>query len=59
MKRKAWYAPRVNATLSAPGPRRLAACRFFFHYELPKMGAWLQVVSTRDMTCADLPEAAF
>jgi hypothetical protein len=38
---------------------RLAACRFFFHYELPKMGAWLQVVSTRDMTCADLPEAAF
>lgn len=38
---------------------RLAAARFFFHYELPKTGAWLQVVRARDRTCADLPEAAF
>ncbi len=38
---------------------RLAACRFFFHYELPKTGAWLQVVSSRDQTCAALPEEAF
>ncbi|WP_296869596.1 acyl-CoA dehydrogenase [Tibeticola sp.] len=38
---------------------RLAAARFFFHYELPKIGAWLQVVRARDRTCADLPEAAF
>jgi butyryl-CoA dehydrogenase len=38
---------------------RLAAMRFFFHYELPKIGAWLQVVSRRDATCADLIEAAF
>jgi butyryl-CoA dehydrogenase len=38
---------------------RLAAMRFFFHYELPKIGAWLQVVSQRDQTCAALPEDAF
>jgi alkylation response protein AidB-like acyl-CoA dehydrogenase len=38
---------------------RLAAMRFFFHYELPKIGAWLQVVNSRDQTCAALPEEAF
>jgi len=38
---------------------RLAAARFFFHYELPKIGAWLQVVHARDLTCASLPEEAF
>lgn len=38
---------------------RLAAARYFFHYELPKIGAWLQVVRTRDTTCADMPEDAF
>ena len=38
---------------------RMGAMRFFFHYELPKIGAWLQVVSARDATCADLPEDAF
>ncbi len=38
---------------------RLAACRYFFHYELPKTGAWLQVVASRDQTCAALPEEAF
>ncbi|GAA6140361.1 acyl-CoA dehydrogenase [Hydrogenophaga sp. 5NK40-0174] len=38
---------------------RLAAAQFFFHYELPKIGAWLQVVSSRDQTCADVPEDAF
>ena len=38
---------------------RLAAACYFFHYELPKIGAWLQVVRTRDTTCADMPEDAF
>lgn len=38
---------------------RLAACRYFFHYELPKIGAWLQVVANRDQTCAALAEDAF
>jgi len=47
-------APASNARTG-----RLAAMRFFFHYELPKIGAWLQVVSQRDQTCAALPEEAF
>ncbi|WP_027013850.1 acyl-CoA dehydrogenase [Comamonas composti] len=38
---------------------RMAAMRYFFHYELPKIGAWLNVVRQRDMTCADLPAEAF
>ena len=38
---------------------RLAAARYFFHYELPKTGAWLNVVETRDMTCADVSEDSF
>ena len=38
---------------------RLGATRYFYHYELPKTGAWLNVVSNRDPTCADFPEEAF
>ncbi|MDH4462407.1 MAG: acyl-CoA dehydrogenase C-terminal domain-containing protein [Acidovorax sp.] len=38
---------------------RMGAMRYFFHYELPKIGAWLQVVSNRDDTCAAFPEDAF
>ena len=44
---------------SAAQTGRLAATRFFFHYELPKIGAWLKVVETRDLTCATLAEEAF
>jgi alkylation response protein AidB-like acyl-CoA dehydrogenase len=38
---------------------RRAAARYFYRYELPKIGAWLQVVASRDTTCADVPEDAF
>jgi butyryl-CoA dehydrogenase len=38
---------------------RLGAADYFFHYELPKIGAWLGVVERRDATCAALPEEAF
>ena len=38
---------------------RRAAARYFFRYELPKISAWLQVVSRRDPTCAEVPEDAF
>ena len=38
---------------------RRAAARYFFRYELPKIGAWLQVVAQRDPTCAEVPEDAF
>ena len=37
----------------------MAAQRYFFHYELPKISGWLQVVKSRDMTCANLEEEAF
>ena len=33
---------------------KLAATRYFFRYELPKIGAWLAVVETRDPTCRDM-----
>jgi len=35
------------------------ATAYFFRYELPKIDAWLRVVESRDMTCAQLPEEAF
>ncbi len=38
---------------------RLRAADYFYRYELPKIGPWLQVVETRDMTCADFPQEAF
>jgi butyryl-CoA dehydrogenase len=44
---------------SATTQGRLGAAQFFFHYELPKIGAWLSVVQSRDMTCATFPEEAF
>ena len=38
---------------------KLAAATYFFHYELPRIGAWLQVVETRDPTCRTMDEAWF
>ncbi len=38
---------------------KMGAARYFYHYELPKVGAWLKVVETRDQTCANLPEDSF
>ena len=43
----------------APHAGRMGAMRYFYHYELPKIDAWLKVVESRDQTCADLPEEAF
>jgi butyryl-CoA dehydrogenase len=37
----------------------LAATRYFFRYELPRIGAWLKVVETRDDTCRSMNEAWF
>ena len=51
---------QADAALAQPASvGRLGAMQFFFHYELPKIGAWLQVVSARDATCASFPEDAF
>ena len=53
-------ALKSDATKSvASTAGRLGATRYFYHYELPKIAAWLKVVETRDLTCADLPEEAF
>ncbi len=35
------------------------AATYFYAYELPKVDAWLRVVESRDMTCAQMPEGAF
>ncbi len=51
---------KSDAALSAPfSAGKIAAMTYFYHYELPKIGAWLQVVQQRDMTCANLSEEAF
>jgi butyryl-CoA dehydrogenase len=54
----------LEVALASPGSDpadqgRRAACRYFYHYELPKISAWLRVVSAGDSTCAELPEDAF
>ena len=50
----------LDATLSiAASAGRMGAARYFYHYELPRIGAWLQVVRQRDLTCAALDEDAF
>jgi Acetyl-CoA dehydrogenase C-terminal like len=38
---------------------KLTACTYFFHYELPRIGAWLKVVETRDATCRAMDENWF
>ncbi len=38
---------------------KLAAARYFFHYELPRVPAWLKVVETRDDTCRSMNDAWF
>ncbi|HWP10292.1 MAG TPA: acyl-CoA dehydrogenase C-terminal domain-containing protein, partial [Ramlibacter sp.] len=38
---------------------RLRAARYFYRYELPKIGAWLNVAAGRDATCASMPPEAF
>ena len=51
--------PEDAASHSPAQQGRAAAARYFFHYELPRIDAWLNVVRTRDMTCANLPADAF
>jgi alkylation response protein AidB-like acyl-CoA dehydrogenase len=38
---------------------RRAAMRYFFAYELPKIGAWLAVVAAREPVCKDMQEGWF
>ncbi|MFP5473590.1 MAG: acyl-CoA dehydrogenase [Gammaproteobacteria bacterium] len=48
-----------NGATSVSTTGRLGAATYFFRYELPKIGAWLNVVESREPVCADLPEDAF
>ncbi len=47
------------AQAAAATQGRLGAAQYFYHYELPRIGAWLKVVESRDMTCANFNEEAF
>ena len=51
---------RADEAVSAPfSAGKMAAMTYFYHYELPKIDAWLNVVIARDLTCASLSEEAF
>ena len=51
---------RADGAKSAPfSAGKIAAMTYFYHYELPKIDAWLNVVVARDLTCANLSEEAF
>jgi alkylation response protein AidB-like acyl-CoA dehydrogenase len=59
-----WLDVALTATVNTPDSGAacagfLRAAQYFYHYELPKIDAWLSVVSSRDMTCADMPEEVF
>jgi len=54
----------LDVALASRGPSdadegRRGAMRYFFAYELPKIGAWLSVVSARDATCREMKEEWF
>ncbi|MEO7151484.1 MAG: acyl-CoA dehydrogenase [Burkholderiaceae bacterium] len=52
----------LRSGVARSDPLRLgkrAACRYFFHYELPRIGAWLAPVRRRDPTCRQVDEAWF
>jgi alkylation response protein AidB-like acyl-CoA dehydrogenase len=51
-------APFATSSIASHAGRARAAA-YFYHYELPKIGAWLKVVESRDPLCADTPEDAF
>jgi butyryl-CoA dehydrogenase len=54
-------AAQGPALAGAPARRAgtLAACRYFFAYELPLVEAWLRVVSTREPVCRDMHDDWF
>jgi butyryl-CoA dehydrogenase len=50
---------RADASDDAAARGRLAAARYFFRYELPRIPAWLAVVETREDTCRAMREDEF
>ncbi len=50
----------LNATDSIAAHQGFqGATAYFYAYELPKISAWLAVVESRNLLCANLPEEAF
>ena len=50
----------VDAGRNEPAHRgRMAAMRYFFRWELPRIASWLRVVETRDDTCRTMQEEWF
>ncbi len=57
-----WLELALAAIATKSGAVRaglMGAKTYFYNYELPKIGAWLRVVESRDMTCVQLPEESF
>jgi len=48
--------PAQGGASGEEGLRR--AARYLFHYETPRLPAWLRVVETLDANCAQMPEEA-
>lgn len=56
-----WLDVAAGAVRSAhpEAAGKLAAMRYFFGYELPKISAWFDVVARRDSLCRDLDPSVF
>jgi len=50
---------RPSPAVGVFGQGKLAAMRYFFAYELPKIDAWLGVVARREALVRELPDEAF
>ncbi|MBK9364428.1 MAG: acyl-CoA dehydrogenase [Rubrivivax sp.] len=49
----------LDVALACDDPGRRAALRYFHAYELPRIDAWLAVVSTREPVCRDMHDDWF
>ena len=49
----------VDAPAGPAAMGRQRAAQYFFHYELPRIDAWLGVVARREATCREMQDAWF
>ena len=49
----------LDVALASADPGRRAAMRYFFAYELPRIDAWLGVVSRRESVCREMQDDWF
>jgi alkylation response protein AidB-like acyl-CoA dehydrogenase len=55
-----WLEISLSTNSEDPASKgRKMAARYFFHYELPKINAWLKVAEELDLTCLEMPIDAF